>query len=730
MKTQKTQSLESAISRLTNLLIELQNTSTTTDKVEILNGLPLIHKFLKEQSDLQNFLSTLNLEQEFCLKSILAIEQGPIVFNLKRVHENKLELLKNLINHLVEINKFYNYMGGIIGYHLMVLKMISNRSNLPFFDKENIRLIHPEGPNISQYTGEIKNYVRKGIENLPQVAGLYPVGGAGDRLDLKNSETGCPLPAAMLDFLGRTLLEGLVRDLQAQEYLYFKLFGKQLSTPIVYMTSPEKNNHEQILNICKKHHYFGRESKDYFIFNQPLVPVITVNGEWSLSAPLTLSLKPGGHGVIWKLAEENGVFDKICAQGYTKSLIRQINNPLAGTDYNLLCLMGLGCHDDKAFGFLSCERYLNTSEGTNVLIEKRVDQLFEYCLTNIEYTDFAQRGIGEVPAKPGSPYSMFPTNTNILFANISSIQKAIKICPIPGLIINMKSQVSFIDAEGKYSLVDGGRLESTMQNIADCFVDIFSQQLNKKELSKALKTFIAYNKRSKTISTTKISYKNGESPTSTPEQAYYDIQVNNLDLLQNACEFKMPPLGSLEDFLNKGPGFIFLYHPALGPLYSIINQKLRKGSFAYGSELQLEIAEVDISELDLKGSLCIESSVPLGHIDALNILRYGQSSRCQLHRVTVRNQGIDFSAKNCFWKNKISHHECLKIILHEGAEFHAEDIMIEGNHTFEVPAWHRLTLKGKKKEWMPELQKISAPTWDWKYSFGPDNAIVLERVIV
>jgi len=53
--------------------------------------------------------------------------------------------------------------------------------------------------------------------------------GAGDRLGLECEHTGEYLPAAMLPYSGRTMLEGLIRDLQAREYLYFKLTGEQVS---------------------------------------------------------------------------------------------------------------------------------------------------------------------------------------------------------------------------------------------------------------------------------------------------------------------------------------------------------------------------------------------------------------------------------------------------------------------------------------------------------------------
>ena len=41
--------------------------------------------------------------------------------------------------------------------------------------------------------------------------------------------------------------------------------------------------------------------------------------------------------------------------------------------------------------------------------------------------------------------------------------------------------------------------------------------------------------------------------------------------------------------MARGPGFIFLYHPALGPLWDVIAQKIRGGALAPGAELVLEV---------------------------------------------------------------------------------------------------------------------------------------------
>lgn len=52
------------------------------------------------------------------------------------------------------------------------------------------------------------------FKGLPELGEIYPLGGSADRLGLVDPDTGEGLPAAMLPYCGRTLLEGLIRDLQ------------------------------------------------------------------------------------------------------------------------------------------------------------------------------------------------------------------------------------------------------------------------------------------------------------------------------------------------------------------------------------------------------------------------------------------------------------------------------------------------------------------------------------
>lgn len=51
-------------------------------------------------------------------------------------------------------------------------------------------------------------------------------------------------------------------------------------------------------------------------------------------------------------------------------------------------------------------------------------------------------------------------------------------------------------------------------------------------------------------------------------------------VLQRCGLTSVPEVGSVEEYLESGPGFIFLFHPALGPLWDVVAQKIRGGFLA------------------------------------------------------------------------------------------------------------------------------------------------------
>ncbi len=623
--------------------------------------------------------------------------------------------LDDLIETLKPVESFYDVLGGIRAYHNEFQWLLDERKT-----KQKVsQFLLPVPTDITKQTLLVNRSIRKAVETMEHIAEMYPIGGAGDRFDLKDPSTGTPLPVAALTFRTHTLLEGLVRDLQGREYLCFKLRGICVVTPIAMMTSHEKNNHERIQAILEKANWFGRNKESFKLFIQPLVPVIAEDGSWIQSEPLKLVMKPGGHGVIWKIAHDTGVFEWFKQKNVTKSLIRQINNPIAGIDYGLLAFTGVGIENNKLFGFASCQRVINSAEGMNAVIENYYPsaKVYEYALSNIEYTNLEQEGIKDVPVRQGSRFSAYPCNTNILFADLATVEELCLKFPLPGMLINLKNSYQTLQSDGTYVEKRGGRMETTMQNISDNLIYSSSLPLDN---HKRLHQYITYNERLKTISVTKHQCTKLGEIEHTPEGALRDFMLNFRDLLTQHCNFTLPPMETLEEYVKDGPSFYFDIHPAAGPLFSVIGQKIKNGTLNAGSELILEVAEVHIEQLELSGSLVVVAESPCGHfIDSQHLEYSHKGGKCSLVDVQVENKGIDRSATKQHWKGMPQRHEVCLIEIEGDGEFHAEGVTLKGDCKYKVPAGHRLeiTQAGEK------LTKIDHPTWWWDYKFLPDHSI-------
>ena len=136
--------------------------------------------------------------------------------------------LRQLAAALMRVDAFYDSLGGLAGYQLRCLELCAaaaaeadeqcvggstdGRSTQP----ADVVLHMPVGVDLANDRAAARRAAADGLHALPYMAEVYPLGGAGDRLGLKCDASGDCLPTAMLPYCGRTLLEGLIRDLQAR----------------------------------------------------------------------------------------------------------------------------------------------------------------------------------------------------------------------------------------------------------------------------------------------------------------------------------------------------------------------------------------------------------------------------------------------------------------------------------------------------------------------------------
>ena len=61
------------------------------------------------------------------------------------------------------------------------------------------------------------------------------------------------------------------------------------------------------------------------LFRQPLVPLVSAaDGKWLVPQGLAPILKPGGHGAIWKLMLDEGIFSWMYQHDREAAIVRQI----------------------------------------------------------------------------------------------------------------------------------------------------------------------------------------------------------------------------------------------------------------------------------------------------------------------------------------------------------------------------------------------------------------------
>ncbi len=685
---------------------KLSSLATYSQKLEYISGLSHVQQFFKQNAELESSLKELPLESQYLVKAIVAIHQGPVIFS-----GYKGEALSPFVEQIEPTERFYSYMGGVVGYHVKTLKLMCDQLEKKQ-DAEAVTIHAPPFTDIREDSRERRKMVREGVDTFAAMAEVYVVGGAGDRLNLLDDKTKQPLPVARLEFAGHSLLENLVRDLQAREFFTYKVTGSQYITPIVLMTSKEKQNDMHIARLLEERKYFGRPTESIFRIKQPMTPVIAVDGLWAVSQPLELILKPGGHGVIWKLCDEYGAFSFLEKQKREYVLVRQINNPLAGLDINLFALAGFGKKHDMAFGFESVPRIPGMSEGMNVLKEYSDKQK---AISNLEYTEFAKAKASSPDFARIADTAEFPANTNILYASIEEVKEASKKLPLPGFLVNMKHPVETL-RDGMRVPRNGARLESTMQNIADVITS-----------DGDLSTFVLLNSRDKTMSVTKKAF-DGKSLAETPEGCFYDLMKENVALLRTVCNFEIAPFNSAEDYIANGPNAMFSYHPALGPHYSVIGQKIKGGKLCHNAELEIEASEVSIEDLTVDGSLRIIAENVMGNLVDDKLLFSNLVGRAVFDTVEVKNQGIDRSSKNSCHKAQITRKESCTITLVGNSEVVAKNVKIEGNFELVVEDGTRAILtQAKDGRVQVSVEKLGGNALSWSYAFDADDNIVLKK---
>ena len=144
---------------------------------------------------------------------------------------------------------------------------------------------------------------------------------------------------------------------------------------------------------------------------------------------------------------------------------------------------------------------------------------------------------------------MFPANTNILYFDVGDVNDKLAegarmgrkgtAIVLPGMILNRNKPVKYLNTiSGEQETARGGRLECSMQNLADVFRSTAEGGVEggapHESGGACLPTFLLYNKRAKVTSSAKKRYEpsaKAGSISQTPEGSFYDLMRNARDIL-------------------------------------------------------------------------------------------------------------------------------------------------------------------------------------------------------
>jgi UTP---glucose-1-phosphate uridylyltransferase len=284
---------------------------------------------------------------------------------------------------------------------------------------------------------------------------------------------------------------------------------------------------------------------------------------------------------------------------------------------------------------------------------------------------------------------------------------------LPGMIFNLKKQITYTPAgEAASRSVQAGRMECTMQNLADSLTQRHAHQLDAAGAS-ALDTFVVFNERRYVTSSAKRARVPGSDKIhQTPEGSFLDLMRNARDMLA-VCGVDAPPLGSNAEYVAGGcvPAFVFLFHPALGPLWHVVAEKVQGGALAPRAEVHVELAELCWRDVSVDGSLRVLADQPVGHRAGAGggggVAFSDACARVRLEGVTVRNAGVDCAAAGtCFWKQAVARRERCDLVLRGRSEFVARGVTLAGDLEFEVPDGFCMTVRAGQRA-LPSLAEVA-----------------------
>ncbi|MBU4303155.1 MAG: UTP--glucose-1-phosphate uridylyltransferase [Candidatus Omnitrophica bacterium] len=149
-----------------------------------------------------------------------------------------------------------------------------------------------------------------------KIAVLIVAGGHGSRLGFNGPKGMFPISPLK----NKSLFQFFAESVRALSLRY------KVVVPLLIMT--DKEMLPEVEGFFKTHNFFGLDSQTVHLFEQEVLPTLTVDGKLILKDKTHLFVNPNGHGGCIKALHDSGLLKKLIADGYSDLFYCQIDNPL------------------------------------------------------------------------------------------------------------------------------------------------------------------------------------------------------------------------------------------------------------------------------------------------------------------------------------------------------------------------------------------------------------------
>ncbi|MDP2831107.1 MAG: UTP--glucose-1-phosphate uridylyltransferase, partial [Candidatus Omnitrophota bacterium] len=233
---------------------------------------------------------------------------------------NQTHILKHCQSlSLPEKEKFISEMGNLDFKLVFSLYEKISRQNLPV--KHNLGIYPSKIFTISknsdeQMQREEARLLGESLIYKNKIAVLIVAGGHGSRLGFNGPKGMFPISPLK----NKSLFQFFAESARALSLRY------KVVVPLLIMT--DKEMLPEVKGFFKTHNFFGLDPQTVHLFEQEVLPTLTVDGKLILKDKTHLFVSPNGHGGCIKALHDSGLLKKLIEDGYSDLFYCQIDNPL------------------------------------------------------------------------------------------------------------------------------------------------------------------------------------------------------------------------------------------------------------------------------------------------------------------------------------------------------------------------------------------------------------------